>query len=67
VPRNDLSSGPALLTYGQVAEQLGVSVSKVKTLVRRGDLPAVDVGERNRRIRRADLIDYIERLPARAS
>ncbi len=64
MPKVDLPSGPALLTYGQAAEQLGVSVSKVKTLIRRGDLPAVDVGERNRRIRRADLISYIDNLSA---
>jgi prophage regulatory protein len=63
----DLSTGPALLTYGEVAEQLGVSLSKVKTLVRCGDLPAVDVGERNRRVRRAELIDFIERLAPRAT
>ncbi len=58
---------PALLTYGQVAGQLGVSVSKVKKLVYAGDLPAVDVGERNRRIRRADLAAYIDSLTPRAS
>ncbi len=53
---------PALLTYQQAADQLSISFSKIKTLVRSGKLAAVDVGERNPRIRQADLADYIGNL-----
>lgn len=59
---DDLPGGPLLLTYPQAAQQLGVSVSKLKALVRAGDLTAVDVGERSKRVRRSDLIAYIDQL-----
>jgi excisionase family DNA binding protein len=67
MPVNDLLSGPALLTYTQVAEHLGISLSKVRRLIRAGDLTAVNVGERNPRVRRADLAAYIADLAPRAS
>ncbi len=61
---SDLESGPALLTFNEAGKHLGVSLSQVQRLVRAGDLPAVTVGERSRRIRRADLITYLANLPA---
>jgi excisionase family DNA binding protein len=53
---------PLLLTFGEVAAQLGVSEEKVKSLVREGELPAVTVGVRSRRVRRADLLTYVQGL-----
>ncbi len=58
---------PELLTYGQVAIQLGVSESKVKRLTYSGDLPAVGVGERSPRVRRDDLAAYIDALAPRSA
>lgn len=67
MPVDDLASGPALLTYAQVGEHLGVSLSKVKRMIRAGELTAVNVGERNPRVRRSDLAAYIASLAPRAS
>lgn len=58
---------PELLTYGQVAAQLGVSESKVKRLTYSGDLPAVNVGVGSRRVRRDDLAAYIDALAPRSA
>lgn len=60
--RDPLSGCPALLTYQQVGEQLGISLSKIQTLVKDGGLPAVNVGERSHRVRRTDLAAYVETL-----
>jgi excisionase family DNA binding protein len=62
---SDLESGPALLTFNEVGRHLGVSLSQVQRLVRAGDLPVVTIGRRNTRIRRADLLEYIENLTPR--
>jgi excisionase family DNA binding protein len=53
---------PVLLTYPEVSRHLGVSLSQVKRLVRGGSLPAVTVGKGSRRIRRADLLQYVDSL-----
>lgn len=50
-----------VLTYPEAAEYLRLSLSTVKNLVQRGDLPAITLGFRNRRIRRVDLDEYIAR------
>lgn len=50
-----------LLTYELVAERLGIGVTTVKNLVYSGDLPAVRLGPRLRRIRPCDLEAYLER------
>ncbi len=67
MPRNDLQNIPLLLTFGQAAGQLGISLSKIKRLASAGELPVVDVGERNPRIRRDDLAAYVDGLTPRAS
>lgn len=50
------------LTLADVAEQLAVSVAQVRTLVRSGELPAIQVGGRGQwRVEAAALEDYIQR------
>lgn len=55
------TEGPMLLTVEQVAEQLGISVSKAWQLVSGGEIPSVNVG-RTRRIRPEDLADFVAGL-----
>lgn len=50
-----------LLTYEQAAERLGIGVTLTKNLVYSGELPAVRIGPRLRRIRPCDLEAYIDR------
>ena len=52
-------SHPFLMKAGQVAERLGTSKSFVYTLVRRGDIPVVRMGEKAVRIRSDDLEQFI--------
>ncbi len=64
---NDLESGPALLTQSEAARELGVSLSTVQRLIRRGDLPtvALDTGKAKaatKRVRRSDLAAYVRGL-----
>lgn len=49
-----------MLSTKQVCDQLGVSPNTVKSLIQRGDLPAVRVGYQYR-FRQADIDDYIRR------
>jgi excisionase family DNA binding protein len=63
----DLPGGPALLTFPGAADYLSVSLTKLKRLVRDGELPVVDVGERSPRIRRADLDNYVKSLTPRSA
>jgi excisionase family DNA binding protein len=52
-----------LLTYPEAAELLRIDVRTVYAMVRRGDLPAVKLGDRRGspvRIDRRDLADYID-------
>jgi len=67
VHNSDLDSGTALLTFNEVGKHLGISLRQVQRLVRAGGLPAVTIGQRNKRVRRADLIEYLSNLPAVAS
>jgi excisionase family DNA binding protein len=55
-----------LLTYAQVGDELGVSADTVKNLVRRGDLYAVTIGEKLRRVTRAELERFVVNLDRRA-
>jgi excisionase family DNA binding protein len=52
-----------LITKGEAAERLGVSVRTVERLVATGRLPQVHV-ERSARFRVKDLESYVEGLPA---
>lgn len=58
---DDAPVEPLILTLPQAAEALGCSVSKVKTLVKTGQLPVTDFGG-VRRVRRSDLEAFVERL-----
>jgi excisionase family DNA binding protein len=53
------------LSYDQVADVLGVSERTVRRLVRSGRLPHVPIGAL-RRIRTADLVDYVTGQRARS-
>lgn len=54
--------GARFLTIADVAEQLSVSVSQVRALIRSGDLPAIQVGGRGQwRIETTVFEDYIAR------
>ncbi len=49
-----------LLTYGQVAERLGVSERTVRRFVSRGDLPAKRLSDRVVRIDTTDLDRWLD-------
>ena len=55
------ADGPMLLTVEQVAEQLGISVSKAWQMVSAREIPSVNVG-RTRRVRPAELATYVAGL-----
>jgi len=49
-----------LMSFDEVGHHIGRSRSHVERLVAGGRLPAVTVGRRGRRVRRADLVKLIE-------
>jgi excisionase family DNA binding protein len=53
-------SADRLLDAHEAAEMLNVKVSLVRELTRRGDLPAIQIGERYWRYRRESLLRWIE-------
>ena len=54
-------NAPRFLTLNDVAEELQVSLSQVRALVRSGELPAIQIGGRNQwRIERTRFEEYIE-------
>ena len=54
--------GPRFLTIADVAEQLSVSVSQVRALIRSGDLPAIRIGGRGQwRVEATELEAFIQR------
>lgn len=57
---NDLPAH-LLFTTEEAAAQLGIGITKVKSLIRSGELKSVKVG-RLRRIVRVSLEDYVQRL-----
>lgn len=50
-----------LLTIEKVSEILHISKQKVNALIKRGDLPAIVIGPRSRRISADDLNEYIKK------
>lgn len=52
-----------LITYETAASLLATSTRTVRRLIAAGELPTVDVG--GPRIRRGDLVAYVDRLPTR--
>ena len=54
------------LSLADVAEELSITVTQARSLVRSGDLPAIQVGGRGVwRIESSELEDYIQRQYAR--
>ena len=54
------------LTLADVAEELSISVAQARTLVRSGELPAIQVGGRGMwRVEAVVLEDYIQRQYAK--
>ena len=50
-------------TLPEVAEQLNISLSQMRALVKRGDIEAIQVGGRGQwRVEEVKLDEYIERL-----
>lgn len=49
-------------TFPEAADLLGIGVTKLYGLVADGDIPAVTVGRRSRRIRAIDLERYVASL-----
>ncbi len=65
--RTSTPGSPMLLTFTETARELGVSLTTVRRLISAGKLPVVvlDTGcsvAPSRRIRRADLVDYVRGL-----
>lgn len=59
---------PRFLTIADVAEQLAVSTGQIRTLIRTGELPAIQVGGRGEwRIEISVLEEYIQRQYAAAA
>jgi excisionase family DNA binding protein len=50
-----------LLTFAESAVVLGISRSKLYTLVANGEIRRIKIG-RSARIHRSELLDYVERL-----
>lgn len=60
-------AGARFLTLSEVAEELAISMPQAYALVRRGDLPAVQIGGRSQwRVERAKLEEFIAGLYERA-
>lgn len=54
---------PRFLTLTDVAEELQISMAQTRTLVRSGDLPAIQIGGRGQwRVEQVKLDEYIEDL-----
>ncbi|MFE5293007.1 helix-turn-helix domain-containing protein [Isoptericola sp. NPDC056618] len=57
-----MTAEPRFLSVKNVADELAISEAQVYTLVRSGELPAIQVGPKKVwRIERAKLEEYIER------
>lgn len=50
---------PSLLTTAEVAALLRVHPNTVKNMLSKGTLPSILIGERKRRIKKADLLRFI--------
>jgi len=62
-----VTTAPRFLTLKDIADELAISETQVYTLVRSGELPAIQVGPKKVwRIERAKLEEYIEQQYAAA-
>lgn len=55
---------PLLLTYQQARRRLGVSISQLYRLMRKGEIRPLTLGPQVRRISDAELVMYVKRLEA---
>ncbi len=63
-----MPTSPRFLTLKNIADELAISETQVYTLVRSGELPAIQVGPKKVwRIERSKFEEYIERLYAAAA
>ena len=53
---------PLLLTYQQARRRLGVSISQLYRLMRKGEIRPLTLGPQVRRISDAELVMYVKRL-----
>lgn len=53
---------PELMTIEEVMDYLGLSRTSVYDLLRNGELKGVKIG-REWRVKKTDMVDYINRLP----
>lgn len=66
LPRPGDDAGvPMAVDFTEAGRLLSVSTSTVRRLVKAGDLAAVDIGQRGRRIARAELVRYLDEKGAR--
>lgn len=55
---------PLMLTYKEAARKIGVSVSWLYVLLRRGDIHSLDLGPQTKRIPMSECRAYVDRLMA---
>jgi len=58
---------PQLVTFGEAAKLLTISVRQFRRLVDSGKIPFVRVSERSPRVRIADIQDYLDSVSAKHS
>jgi excisionase family DNA binding protein len=49
-----------LLTYQECTDIAGVSIQRIKQLAQAREFPVYDLGHRTKRVKRADLMAYLE-------
>lgn len=54
--------GPLLLTYEQARKRLGVSISQLYRLMRKGEIRPLKLSKQVRRISDAELVMYVKHL-----
>lgn len=60
-PERDVGE-PLMLTYKEAAKKIGVSLSQVYVLLRRGELHSLDLGPQTKRIATSECRAYVDRL-----
>jgi len=53
-------SKPVMMTVKEIAKEIGVAPMTVYRLVHRGELPAIRISQRSLRVRREELVKYLE-------
>ena len=63
-PERDVGE-PLMLTYREAAKKIGVSLSQVYVLLRRGELHSLDLGPQTKRIAMSECQEYVRGLVAK--